>query len=117
MVKIKHQMEELIDALENIIGALGKLNSDKVFTIHNFLSSKWSQFLIQPFEAKNENEMDSFNEFENIYDSMSQENRTEIARKIIELSCRHSALIDFCLGNGQGKLGNRIYIRQCKYYI
>ena len=38
---------------------------------------------------------------------MSQENRTEIARKIIELSCRHSALVDFCLSNGQGKLGEK----------
>ena len=28
MVKIKHQMEELIDALENIIGALGMVNSE-----------------------------------------------------------------------------------------
>jgi len=39
---------------------------------------------------------------------MTQENRTEIARKIIELSCRHSALVDFCLSNGQGKLGEDI---------
>ena len=48
---------------------------------------------------------------------MSQENRTEIARKIIELSCRHSALIDYCLGNGQGKLGKRILLKILSLYI
>ena len=48
---------------------------------------------------------------------MSQENRTEIARKIIELSCRHSALIDYCLGNGQGKLGKRIPLKILSLYI
>ena len=68
-----------------------------------FLNRDW----IQPFLAKSENEIDSFNEFEAIYDSMTQENRTEIARKIIELSCRHSALVDFCLSHGQGKLGEK----------
>jgi len=59
--------------------------------------------------ANNGNKIEAFNELEDIYDSMSRKNRTEIARKIIELSFRHSALIDICVRNGKGKLGNYLW--------
>ena len=60
-------------------------------------------------KANNGNKIEAFNELEDIYDSMSRKNRTEIARKIIELSFRHSALIDICVRNGKGKLGNYLW--------
>merc|ERR1712131_195573 len=59
-------------------------------------------------KANNGNKIEAFSELEDIYDSMSRKNRSEIARKRIELSFRHSALIDICVRNGKGKLANDI---------
>ena len=43
MVKIKHQMEELIDVLENIIASLGMVNSHETIYYKEFCTRKGSQ--------------------------------------------------------------------------